>query len=318
MECSKTIGEQLAQCLVLVVGGGGFIGRALVSKLRSLGADVVSLVRTKRNQSECRSKVTTVVADIRDQKSLRSALNGKSFDYVFNLGGYIDHSPYNSGGRGVVDTHYVGILNLLDEVYVPSLRGFVQIGSSDEYGNAPAPQNERSREAPIAPYSAAKVGATHLVQSLARTERFPGVVIRLFLVYGPGQDDERFLPQIIKACLRNEEFKTSAGKQLRDFCYVNDVVDALVRSALCQSAWGEVINVASGVPTTIRDVIEKVIGLVGGGKPLWGAYPYRKGENMALYADISLAEGLLKWRPETTLDDGLKETVNYYNMIGLE
>jgi len=297
---------------VLVVGGCGFIGQALVKRLITLGADVVSLNRQEKKDRESIKGVTEVVADLRDHTSLKKKLDGRSFDYVFNLGGYIDHSPYLNGGRMVIDTHYVGTLNLLDQVYSPSLKAFIQIGSSDEYGNVPAPQTEKVREAPIAPYSAAKVAATYLIQTLARTENFPGVVIRLFLVYGPGQDEGRFLPQIIKGCLRNESFKTSKGAQLRDFCYIEDAIDGMVNAALSPSAIGSVINIASGAAISIREIIDKVVDLTGGGKPLWGTHPYRKGENMELYADISLAKSLLQWKPETKLEEGLKKTVDYY------
>ena len=158
----------------------------------------------------------------------------------------------------------------------------------------------------------AKAAASHFVKLLSNTEEFPGVVLRFFLVYGPGQDDRRFLPQIIKACLKGEEFKTSEGKQLRDFCYVEDAVDAMIKAALSPATRGCIINVASGKPISIQEVIEKVIQLSGGGKPLWGQYPYRKRENMELYADISLAKNLLKWGPRTRLEDGLRKTVDYY------
>ena len=81
----------------------------------------------------------------------------------------------------------------------------------------PPPQCEELREQPISPYSLAKVASTHFLQMLQRTEGFPAVVLRLFLTYGPHQDNRRFLPQIIQACLRDDEFAVSDGHQLRDF-----------------------------------------------------------------------------------------------------
>jgi nucleoside-diphosphate-sugar epimerase len=64
-----------------------------------------------------------------------------------------------------------------------------------------------------------------------------------------------------------------------------------------------------------REVVEKVMMLTGGGRPLWGSHPYREGENMELYADISLAKKLLKWKPQTSLEDGLKKTIDYYRTL---
>lgn len=288
------------------------MGRALVRRLLELGANVVSLSRRDIATDFIPSGSREVVADLRDPASLNTVFKGDRFDYVFNAAGYIDHSRYFEGGRDVIDTHYIGTLGLLEQVYWSGLRKFVQIGSSDEYGSGPAPQNEQLRESPISPYSAAKAGATHLIQTLSRTEEFPGVVVRLFLVYGPGQSDNRFLPQVIKGCLEDREFPTSAGEQLRDFCYIEDVVEGLLLSALKPEAVGHVINIASGGPVSIRRIIEKVVELVGRGQPDFGAYPYRAGENMELYADISLAKNLLKWEPQTNLEDGLKKTIDYY------
>ena len=308
----EQVTDQLSDSKVLVVGGGGFIGTALSKTLNTEGARVISLVNSDTKKRESLPNVTTITADIREHTSLKKALANYSFDYVFNLGGYIDHSPYLEGGRNVVDVHYTGMLNLLNQVFTPSLKKFVQVGSSDEYGNRPSPQSENLREVPISPYSAAKAGATHLIQALSRTEGFPGVVVRLFLVYGPGQSDKRFLPQVIKGCLEGRTFPTSAGEQLRDFCYIEDVVDGLLLSAFKPEAVGRVINIASGRPVSIISVIEKVVELVGSGQPDFGSYPYRTCENMKLYADISVAKSLLDWKPKTTLEEGLKKTVDYY------
>ena len=295
---------------VLIIGGSGFIGRHLVKRCLKDTRFVTCI-----GFSQSIKDFDTIHVDIKNSDKLRNVLYGKSFDYIFNLGGYIDHTHYFKGGRNVIETHFTGLLNVLDCIDIKSLKGFVQVGSSDEYGNAPSPQRETMRENSISPYSQAKVAASHLVQMLHRTEGFPGVVLRFFLVYGPRQNEKRFLPQIIKGCLNNVEFKTSEGKQLRDFCYIDDVVEAMIKAAVLPQSRGQVINVASGIPVAIRDVIQKIMLLTGGGKPLWGGHPYRVGENMELYADISLAKNLLHWEPQVSLDVGLKKTIEYYKAL---
>jgi nucleoside-diphosphate-sugar epimerase len=122
---------------------------------------------------------------------------------------------------------------------------------------------------------------------------------------------KRLLPQIITACLKDQEFKTSEGKQLRDFCYVADVAEAMIQAALTPTAKGHVINIGSGIPVAIKDVVLKVVQMTGGGKPLWGTVLYRPGENMALYPDITLAKNLLDWSPQINFDEGLKRTIAY-------
>ncbi|MCG3204370.1 MAG: UDP-glucose 4-epimerase [Elusimicrobia bacterium] len=251
-----------------------------------------------------------IILDMRDKAAVASALAGRKFHKVFNLAGYIEHTPFFSNGRSVLDQHFEALLNLLEALNRESLESFVQVGSSDEYGNAPSPQHENLREDPIAPYSLGKVAATHLIQMLSKTEGFPGVVVRFFLVYGPGQDERRFLPQIIKGCHQKKKFNTSEGRQLRDFCFIDDVVEGLIAASNEKKALGHVINLASGIPVAVRDVVAKVVELCGGGEPIYGAVPYRKGENMSLYADVSKASNLLNWQPTTNLSAGLQKTVD--------
>lgn len=302
---------------ILIVGGTGFIGKHLTERCLRETSNVTCLGLTDRFNKECHLPGAEFLqADICNRDVLKSILLHKSFDYVFNLGGYIDHSHYFLGGRKVIESHFISLMNLIECLDRERLKGFVQIGSSDEYGAAPAPQKETMRERPISPYSFAKVAASHFIQMLHHTEGFPGVTLRLFLVYGPGQNDQRFLPQIIKGCLNKSEFKTSEGKQLRDFCYIEDVIDAMVKAAVFPLSKSHIINIASGSLISIKEMIGKIIVLTGGGKPLWGAHPYRKGENMELYADISLAKKLLNWEPCTGLEDGLRKTIEYYKRMG--
>jgi nucleoside-diphosphate-sugar epimerase len=145
---------------------------------------------------------------------------------------------------------------------------------------------------------------------LNRTENFPAVILRPFLVYGSGQDKSRLIPQIIYGCLDNNKFPVSQGEQLRDFCHVSDFINAIFSSFSNNNAFGEVINVASGSPISIKEVVIMIQKIVGTGNPKFGEIPYRVGENMTLYADISKANKLLKWQPKIDLDVGLRKIID--------
>lgn len=302
--------EEMKVPRLLVVGGSGFIGHHVVRRAVAQGWRVTSLGLNAPAPGRVVAGARYVVADLVRPDTLQE-LGDNRYDYVVNLGGYVDHTLFGSGGRRLVRTHFDGLLELLGFLERQSIRRFVQIGSSDEYGDAPAPQREDLRERPISPYSLAKVAATHFLQMQHRTEGLPAVTLRLFLTYGPGQDERRFLPQIIRGCLEDREFPTSAGAQLRDFCYVDDTVDAIFRCFECAEADGQVINVASGEPHTIRSMIERAVDLIGAGRPQFGRVPYRAGENMALYADIAVARRLLGWDPKTPLASGLEATIEW-------
>jgi len=296
---------------LLIVGGTGFIGRNVAREAISRGLQVTIISKSDYSPDKRLKGVEYISVDITNEKILLSKLKDKPFDYVLNVGGYVNHANYFNDGDKVFKVHFNGTKNLVNCINKSGLKSFVQIGSSDEYGKNSAPQNENQRELPISPYSFAKVAATHFLQMLHRTEGFPAVILRPFLVYGPEQDGNRFIPQIIKGCINNDNFPTSAGEQQRDFCYIDDIVDVILLALSNEKAHGEVINIASGEPITIRETINIVQKIVGYGKPEFGKIPYRKCENMTLFADISKAKELLKWTPEVAIEDGLQRTINY-------
>ena len=304
----STVEEMIPR--LLVTGGSGFIGHHVIKRAIALGWQVASLGLHPPAPARCIDGARYVCADLSQPGEIRQLQNNR-YDYVVNLGGYVDHALFDSGGRRLIRAHFDGLLELLEYLDRTRLRRFVQIGSSDEYGDAAAPQQEELRESPISPYSMAKVAATHFLQMLHRTERFPAVILRLFLTYGPGQDEHRFLPQIIRGCLEGREFPVSAGGQLRDFCHVNDTVDAIFRCFENDAANGRILNIASGEPHSIREMIETVVRFIGQGQPQFGAIAYRSGENTALYADITAAREVLGWSPVISLDAGLVTTIDW-------
>ena len=312
MEFRKSSLEEMNSPHLLVIGGTGFIGHHLLRAAHQRDWEITSVSLNPPTKDRFVTGVSYLYFDLSNRGLVKKYL-AEDFDYVVNLCGYINHKLFKDGGRNLIDTHFITIQNLVEVLPRNKLKRFVQIGSSDEYGNAPAPQNEKMREQPISPYSLAKVASTHFLQMLHRTENFPAVILRLFLTYGPGQDAGRFLPQIICSCLNNDTFPVSAGTQLRDFCYIDDTVSAIFHALEKQEVNGEVLNVASGEPVKIRDMIEKVCTLTGSGKPQYGKVSYRPGENMALYANISKEKKILQWEPRTNIDIGLQKTINYYN-----
>ena len=297
---------------ILIIGGTGFIGKYLTKKCHGKGflCSVISLnVPKKENKIE---GVDYYQCDLSIYDQLYAILHDKKFEYVVNLSGYINHSSfYSNEGLSIINSHFSGVINILRIIDPSPLRHFIQIGSSDEYGSLPAPQSEEMREQPISPYSFSKTATTHLMQMLFRSEKFPVTIIRLFLVYGEGQDLERFLPQVILGSLKNRDFPVSLGEQYRDFTYVGDIVDGIIECLDIKDTYGEIINLASGKKIMIRDVVRKVIEYTGKGSAKFGEIEYRSCENMELYASILKAQRLINWQPLTSFETGLKRTIEY-------
>ena len=296
---------------LLITGGTGFIGSSLAIQAIKNGYSVTSLSRSVPEEKI--EDVAYIYADVSDTAQLSEQLSKNQFEFVVNLSGDINHSPTDRGGDYIYDVHAGGVQNLIDTLDCGVLKNFIQIGSSDEYGNQPAPQHEELEESPFSPYSKGKATATQYLQKLHATENFPAIVLRLFLVYGPSQSSQRFLPQIIKGCLEDIQFPTSVGTQLRDFCYIDDIVNGILLALeSTEEVNGEVINLASGHAISIREMIEKVQQTVGFGSPRFGELPFREGENQALVADISKAKELLNWSPTVMIDEGICRTIDSY------
>ncbi|MEQ8352770.1 MAG: NAD-dependent epimerase/dehydratase family protein [Leptospiraceae bacterium] len=297
---------------ILVTGGTGFIGSHVVRAGLDRGHGVTILSLGGSASNPILSGARFLQCDLADKQQVKDTVSPHSFDYVIHLGGYIDHASFREGGREMIDSHFSGLMNLVQALDWSRLKRFIQIGSSDEYGDAESPQTEESPVHPISSYSFAKLAGSEFLQMLHRIEDFPAVILRLFLVYGPGQDNRRFIPQIIHGCLKDQTFPASEGHQIRDFCYVGDVVRGIFAAMDCEKANGKIINLASGVPVRIRDVVEKVQKTVGMGNPQYGKIAYREGENMSLYADTTRARELLGWVPTEGLSSGLKKTIDSY------
>jgi nucleoside-diphosphate-sugar epimerase len=297
---------------LLVVGGTGFIGRWVVRGGVERGYSVSVLSRNLPEGSYKIDGVDYLRVDITNRQDVLKVIGSRYISHVVNLGGEINHAPYLNGGRKAIDEHLVGIFNIVQSLNWNNLKCFIQIGSSDEYGSAQAPQHEEQICIPISSYSMAKIAATDFLKMLFKNEAFPVIILRLFLVYGPGQNQQRFLPQIISACLAEKTFPTSKGEQIRDFCYVEDIVNGIFVALELKNIYGEVFNLASGLPVSIRSMIERVVDLVGTGKPEHGKIKYRMGENMALHADIQKSTNQLYWEPTTNLEDGINKTIEYY------
>ena len=298
---------------ILVLGGTGFIGRHLISRL--IDKNEVISVSLNQKSKQYHKNLRQVTLDITNKASVVKFLRKNTFNYVFNLGGYVDHCALGDGGQEVINQHFTSIVNIVDNLNRDELLGFVQIGSSDEYGDNKSPLSELSCERPISCYSLAKVATSKFIQMISQTEKFPGVVLRFFLVYGPGQHENRLISRLVNGFLRNEKVAVSEGEQVRDFLYVEDAVDAMIKAAIFKHSKSNIYNIASGNPIKIKKVIRLIHSIIGSGVPNYGAIACRKLENMVLYADISSAERDFGWKPNTSLKSGLLNTVEYCKKI---
>ncbi len=293
---------------ILIIGGTGFIGYHLAKRCIKKGWNVTSISTHKPKKIRFISKVKYVVCDITKKEKLEKKIS-KKFNFVVNLGGYVDHS----NKKKTFKSHFLGVKNLASILSSKSIQSFIQIGSGGEYGKSRSPHKETYKGKPLSVYYKAKLSATSHLLKLSKTKKFPVTILRLYQAYGPRQDFNRFIPIIIKSCLKNERFPCSEGKQFRDFIFVEDVVEAIVKSLKSNKAKGQIFNIGSGKPLKIKYIIEKINKKIKKGYPLYGKVKLRKDEEIKTFPSIKKAKKLIDWKPKVSFQNGLQKTINFYN-----
>lgn len=294
---------------ILIVGGTGFIGQRLVERCLLAKFNITTISQTKRKNKH--KSIHQIYCDISKKYHLHKALNNKKFDYVVNLAGYVDHSKKIK----TIQSHYIGCKNLVEYFKLKNLKKFIQIGSSVEYGKVEFPQTENKKvkqKILKSNYGLAKLKATNYLLNLNKKNLFPFTVLRFFLVYGPGQAENRLIPYVIKNSLSSNIFEVSSGVQLRDFLFIDDAVEAIIKTLNNKKSNGEIINICSGQPIQIKKVITYITNFIKKGKPIYGKIKLRRDEPLKLYSNHKKATQVLKWRPRIKLFEGLKKTIKFY------
>ena len=194
---------------ILIIGGTGFLGYHLAKKCLSKKWHVTSVSTTKPKKIRYLLKVKYIILDITKKKLIIKKIKS-NYDYIVNLGGYVNHTEKLK----TFQSHFIGSKNLINFFLNKNIESFLQIGSCVEYGKNKSPQNEKmitQVKNLKSTYGKAKLSATNYLLKKNKTHNFPGNIIRLYLVYGPSQDFNRFIPLIIKGCFSNSSFPCSSG-----------------------------------------------------------------------------------------------------------
>jgi UDP-glucose 4-epimerase len=297
---------------ILVTGATGFVGRHLLSALASASAEVAVL---SRGGSHLPGVQQIFTGQLWDRDFVQRAVGEWAPHIVFHLAAARERNLTRDAFETTIEANLSGTFSLLyAALEQPQLERVVVLGTGEEYGRNLAPFTESMREAPISAYSFSKQCATQLSQLMHCSFGLPVVVLRPSVAYGPGQNSDMFLPALIQSLLRGDEFKMTLGEQTRDYVYVSDLVDALLLSGTGANLLdGEIINIGSGRATQIAQLVDCVEAQLGcHGLVRRGALAYRTGEPMEYLLDVSKARQLLQWVPQTSLDEGLRRTVNWY------
>lgn len=292
----------------LVTGANGFIGRHLVQALVQAGVRVTVLSRRSSAGALAAGKlITSVEADLTSAASMARLDAAVAGDVVFHLAAAGTRGPVSSSE--LFDVNVAGTLVVLELARRGGARRVVYAGSASEYGGG-SRRSEQAPTAPQSPYGASKLAATLAAQAYGRTHRLETVGLRIFSLYGPGEDLRRLVAHTIHCAMAGEDIPLTPGEQQRDLVFVDDVVGAFLRAATHPGIGGEIFNVCAGREWSVRDVVATTLSLMGEPvKPLFGALPYQPGEPGCLSGDPAKSAARLGWEAVTPLDEGLRRTI---------
>ena len=290
---------------ILVTGASGFIGSHLCKRLAEFDVDLHGVSRTKQEGGD--NNIRWWEGDLSDFEVSSKILTDIKPDFIFHLASHV------VGARdlnNVIPTFYSNLattVNLLNVSTAIGCKRIILIGSLEEPGEADIPA------IPSSPYAAAKWACSGYARMFHALYETPVTCARLFMVYGPRQQDLRkLIPYVTLSLLRNKTPKLTGGHRQVDWIYVKDVVEGLLAVAQAANIEGQTVDIGSGSLVSVADVVKHLVDIVDSGvEPLFGSVADRPMEQIRV-ADIKNTYAKIGWKAKIDLEAGLQYTVEWY------
>jgi UDP-glucose 4-epimerase len=320
------IQERFRESNVLITGGMGFIGSNLSIELVRAGAHVTIIDNMLPRQGgnlfnikEIEDKVKVNFSDVRSELSMNHLVQGK--DYIFHLAGQVNHVDSMRNPVQDLDINCRGTLVLLEALkqYNRSAR-VIFAGTRGEYGSSvKLPVDEDHPTNPKGIYAVTNLTAEKMVLVYDEIYGIPGACLRITNTYGPRHqmmhDEYGVFNWFIRKALDDDLIPVFGdGRILRDFLFVDDLVECMLMTALTDGSYGKVFNIGTGIPVSFYELAEVIVRIAGTGKVEFTEFTQERKEVEPgdYYADITRIKNLVGWMPRTSLEDGIRQTVEYY------
>jgi UDP-glucose 4-epimerase len=305
--------------MYLVTGGAGFIGSHIVRRLVAEGKQVRVLdnffAGTMANLDGLNGAVEVIMGDILDPQTVENAMKGVQ---VVLHQAALRSVPYSVEHPALVNRVNVeGTINVLLAARDGGVKRVVFASSSSVYGSTKVfPNSESLTPSPISPYAASKLAGEHYCRVFTLLYGLETIALRYFNVFGPRQDPNSeyaaVIPRFITKALRQQPLEIHGdGLQSRDFTYIDNVIQANLRAAHCESGFGEAFNVAQGKCYSLLDFVGLVETIIERKASIIHRPP-RPGDVRQTLADISRSQQILGYNPAVSFEEGVLRTVRYF------
>ena len=311
-----------------ITGGAGFIGSSLATRLLNEGNNVVCIdnfcdfynPKIKENNVQellKNEKFKIYRNDIRDREAIKKIFDENNIDIVMHLAAMAGVRPSIENPILYQEVNCMGTQNILEEMKEHNIKNLVMASSSSVYGNCKeVPFNENMTvDFAISPYAATKKANEVMTHVYHKLYNMNVMMLRFFTVYGPKQRPDLAINKFTRLMMNNQEIPMFGdGTTSRDYTYIDDIVDGIVRA--CEYAMKnenvyEILNIGNSEPITLKEMID-IIGEVLNIEPKIKQLPMQPGDVDKTYADITKAKKILQYEPKTSFKEGVTNFINWY------
>ena len=294
---------------VLVTGSTGFVGSNLVKKLKDLEAEVYGLSRSAKGKNNLKASVTEFL-------TVDNFIKKNKIDICYHLAAEALVESGQSDPYHTFKSNIEGALNVLESSRKNNLEKVIIASTSHVYGDHKPPYLERFAPRPSRPYETSKTAIDLIAQSYANTFSLPVLIPRFVNTYGPGDMNmNRLIPKTVKSVLKGESPKMWGGGARRDYLYIDDVIRAYIllgEANMSKMGKNRICNFGSSNIFSVQEIIEKIIKISGKKLRIERIEEERDFEIKAQYSSWSKAKKVFKWEPKVSIDEGLKNTIEWY------
>lgn len=302
---------------VLVTGATGFVGSNLVRRLLDEGYEVHIFTRETSNKwriLDILPNLNDHCVDLLDEKRLKPLLEQINPEAIFHLATLGIYGGVQSPEKDVIENNLFGTMNLINACENVDYKCFVNTGSSSEYGPKKYPMKESDVCEPINVYGISKCAATLYGNFIAKTKNKPIIGFRLFSPFGPYDDKSRLMTYAITNTLQNKPLMLANPDAVRDYIYIEDVLDLYLQSIeLASKVKGEIFNIGNGSEKTVSYVVNKIIEITNSKSEIkWNSFAKREYDTEKWEADIEKVSTHFNWKPKYQIDEGIMKSISWF------